>query len=187
MKTNIFMVVSMAFMYSFVYGCVGSPYGFRVITFKPKESNLIGTWVSDRGDVLELREDHSAVGHGLHLFNDSDEPQKRIPSPDGAKGQWYLKKHQDAWWVLRVAWEYEGEFRGIDCMYMILDYPPHTILRDLSDPDSGDVILLTCKRQNRYHGMRKLLIYGPVVVVIFMTIRYYRWRKKCKAKLEVFI
>ena len=177
------MVVSIALACSVLCGCAGSPYGLQFITFKPKESNLVGTWISDRGDILELHEDHSAVGHGLHLFNDSFRPQDNIPPPGGAKGKWYIEKHQDAWWVLRVHWKSEGEFKGMVDIYMILDYPPHTLLRDLDDPDIGDVILLARKSDSIYHVIRKLLIYGFVAVVIIIAIRYYRRRKK-KGKVE---
>ena len=186
MKTKIYVIVGMMILTCiFMRGCIFCL--FREITFKPEESNLVGTWVSDRDEVLELRKDHIAVGHGLHLFYDTFDLQDNIPPPDGAKGEWYLQESQGTW-ILGIKWEAEGTFKAAYTFIMILDYPPHTLFKGLTaDPDSYDGIWLTCKRQNRYHGMRKLLIYGPVVVVILMTIHYYRRRKKCKAKLEVFI
>ena len=172
MKTSICIILSVILACTFLCGCVGTPYSPRYTIFKPNESNLVGTWISDRGDVLELRADHSATGFGVFLFNYSFMPQDIIPHPEGMKGEWHLSKDQGAW-IIEIEWEL------IITNFEILDSPPHTLLRYLGDPDSSeDVILLTCQRQNIYHRIRKIIVYGPLVIVVILIIRRYRRRRK---------
>ena len=178
MKNNHFTPILLLFLI-LECGCMGAPYSHRCTHFKPWKSNLVGVWKSDHGDTIELRKDGTASGNGYYLFNDYyvfDKSDINFPPKGGAVGRWYFDKHQDEWWILRIEWKSKGDFQGIDDMYMVLDFPPHTLLRDLDDPDVGNVSLFTRQNETILHvyPLLKLLIFiGFVTLCIRMYKKYF--------------